>query len=500
MTQVSSDVGLVWFRIGDLRLADNPALTAALVDGPVVPFFAWCASEYCTWAPGAASRWWLHHSLSQLAHSLRLRGSRLIIRSGTSIGDVLNTLIAETGATTLYFNRGYTPAERLSEARVKDTPLRSLGFNARLLVEPSEVRRQGDTPFRVFSAFWRSVQPYIAVQTPVPAPLRTPGPVTLLASESLDALGLLPMADWAAGLRSTWKPGESNALKALEQFLDSALARYQPERDLPDRDGTSRLSPYLHFGEVGPRQVWLALQDRLESADRGSGLAKSIEALRRELGWREFATYLLYHLPNLSEESMDPAFDHLDWRTDLVDARAWQRGRTGYPLIDAGMRQLWQTGWMHNRVRMVVASFFAKDLLARWQDGASWFWDTLVDADLANNTLGWQWTAGCGPDAAPFTRMFNPTLQAQRFDPQGDYIRRFVPELARLPAPYIQAPWTAPPMVLAEAGVTLGRTYPWPIVDHPAARAHALKTFNASRAGARGRTFDCSMDKNATNP
>jgi deoxyribodipyrimidine photo-lyase len=270
-------------------------------------------------------------------------------------------------------------------------------------------------------------------------------------------------------------------LQTLDHFLDTALARYESERDVPGDDGTSRLSPSLHFGEVGPRQVWFGLERRMAAAEPGSGLARSIATLRRELGWREFAAYLLYHLPRLADQSLDSAFDELDWRTPDADARAWQRGRTGYPLIDAGMRQLWQTGWMHNRVRMVVASFFVKDLLLRWQAGARWFWDTLVDADLANNTLGWQWTAGGGPDAAPFTRVFNPSLQAQRFDAGGDYIRRFVPELSRLPVPYLHAPWTAPPLVLADAGVTLGREYPWPIVDHALARARALTAFSGAR-------------------
>ena len=478
------DVGLIWFRVGDLRLADNPALEAAMADGPVVPFFAWTPSEESNWAPGAASRWWLHHSLADLARALEQRGSRLIIRSAASIGEVLTGLIAEIGATRVYFNRGYTPAERSSESGIKTTGLQSLAFNARLLVEPSDVRRQGDAPFRVFSAFWRSTDSLISVTSPSPAPGRIAGPISWPASEPLQSLGLQPVPDWAAGLRSTWQPGESNAERVLNRFVNTALARYQPERDLPDRDGTSRLSPHLHFGELGPRQVWCALQHQLQTTEPGSALARSIDGLRRELGWREFASYLLYQLPHLSDQSLDSGFDDLDWETNVADAHAWQRGRTGYPLIDAGMRQLWQTGWMHNRVRMVVASFLVKDLLQRWQDGAGWFWDTLVDADLANNTLGWQWAAGCGPDAAPFPRVFNPTLQAQRFDPNGDYIRRFVPELSGLAAPYIHAPWTAPPMVLAEARVSLGRSYPWPIVDHPMARARALKAFGNRRARA----------------
>jgi deoxyribodipyrimidine photo-lyase len=479
---LTNELCLLWFRVGDLRLADNPALNAALAEVRVLPFFAWIPSEEDTWAPGAASRWWLHHSLANLARDLEQRGSRLIIRSGASISEVLARLIVETGATRLYFNRGYTPAERLAEASIERTPLRNVSFNARLLVEPTEIRRQSDAPFRVFSAFWRSTEPCIAIAPPAPAPRRISGPLSWPESETLQSLALRPVHDWAAGLRSTWQPGESHAMQVLERFVDTALARYQPERDLPDRDGTSRLSPYLHFGELGPRQIWFTLQRRLENTKPDSGLARSIELLRCELGWREFATYLLYHLPHLSDQSLDTAFDDLDWQANVADAHAWQRGRTGYPLIDAGMRQLWQTGWMHNRVRMVVASFFVKDLLLRWQDGACWFWDTLVDADLANNTLGWQWAAGRGSDAAPFTRVFNPTLQAERFDPTGDYIRRFVPELSRLAAPYIHAPWSAPPTVLAEAGVSPGRSYPWPIVDHPTARVRALNAFSKRRA------------------
>ncbi|MBV9168866.1 MAG: deoxyribodipyrimidine photo-lyase, partial [Chloroflexi bacterium] len=258
--QLANDVGLVWFRVGDLRLADNPALAAALADGLVVPFFAWTPTEDGAWAPGAASRWWLHHSLAELAHALEQCGSRLILRRGASTSQVLASLVAETGATRLYFNRGYTPAERSSEASIEHIQVRAISSNARLLVEPSEVRRQGEAPFRVFSAFWRSTAPYIPVATPRPAPGRIAGPLNWPGSESLQALGLLPVPDWAAGLRSTWRPGEPAALRALEHFLDSALPRYQPERDLPDRDATSRLSPYLHFGEVGPRQVWFGLQ------------------------------------------------------------------------------------------------------------------------------------------------------------------------------------------------------------------------------------------------
>jgi deoxyribodipyrimidine photo-lyase len=487
LTPRTQDLGLFWFQPGDLRLADNPGLIAALEDGPVLPFFAWTPDEDGSWAPGAASRWWLHHSLTRLASDLEQRGSRLVVRRGTSIAGLLNRLAAETGATRLYFNRAYTPPERLRQACAERTPLRSISSNARQLVEPDVIQRRGEAPFRVFSAFWRSAAPRIQPQPPLLAPARMVGPTHWPASEPLSALGLLPLHDWAAGLRATWRPGEAHAHRALQYFLQARLEAYHQERNLPDRQSTSLLSPYLHFGELGPRQVWFELERSLATTAPDSELGQSIQSLRRELGWREFATYLLYHFPYAVDQSLDARFDDLDWRTDAPDRRAWRRGRTGYPLIDAGMRQLWQTGSMHNRVRMVVASFFVKDLLLRWQDGARWFWDTLVDADLANNTLGWQWTAGCGPDAAPFTRVFNPTLQAERFDPRGDYIRRFVPELARLAPPYIQAPWTAPPLVLAEAGVTLGREYPWPIVDHDSARRRALELFNAPRPFARGR-------------
>jgi deoxyribodipyrimidine photo-lyase len=479
VSQSPDGPSLVWFQIGDLRLADNPALAAALEHGPVVPFFAWTPDEDGAWEPGAASRWWLHQSLEQLAHDLQKRGSRLILRKDISIGQLISRLASDAGATRLYFNRGYTPGDRLREASVERMPLRSFSFNARLLMEPSTILRARETPFRVFSAFWRSTAPKITATAPLPAPTHIPAPARLPASEPLRALGLLPVHDWAAGLRSTWQPGESNGARVLERFVDATLESYQAERDRPDRDGTSRLSPYLHFGEVGPRQVWVALQQRLAAVGPDSRTAQSIEVLARELGWREFASYLLCAFPHLADQSMDARFDALEWQTDAADIRTWQRGRTGYPLVDAGLRQLWQTGWMHNRVRMVVASFFVKDLLMPWQDGARWFWDTLVDADLPNNSLGWQWAAGSGPDAAPFTRVFNPTLQAQRFDPDGSYIRRYVPELAPLAAPYIHAPWAAPPLALAEAGVILGETYPWPMVEHAAARARAIRLFNA---------------------
>jgi deoxyribodipyrimidine photo-lyase len=472
--------GLVVFSVGSLRLTDNPALQAVIArGGPVIPVFLWTPTEDGRWAAGGASRWWLHGSLAALDADLRARSSRLIIRAGVSAADLLGQLIRHTGAFYVASERGVTPAERARDVAVKAL-LRARNidhatFDSRLLVDPWSIGRPG--PFRVYSAYWRAVEPLVSAAPPIPAPRRLLPPSSWPVSDSLDSLGLLPRPDWAGGLRAAWQPGEAAARRALHAFLDGSLSRYAEQRNQPAADVTSRLSPYLHFGELSARQVWHALDRPGTATER-----RSADVLRSELGWREFAHYLLAHFPLSSDESLDASFDSIDWRADRTDLSAWQRGSTGYPLIDAGMRQLWQTGWMHNRVRMAVASFLVKDLLIPWQTGARWFWDTLVDADLANNTLGWQWTAGCGPDAAPFIRVFNPTLQAERFDVEGDFIRRYVPELANLPSPHILEPWQAPPLLLAEAGVDLGKTYPYPIVEHPAARKRALAAFSARAA------------------
>ncbi|MBV9579367.1 MAG: deoxyribodipyrimidine photo-lyase, partial [Chloroflexi bacterium] len=397
-----SPVSLLWFQVGDLRLADNPALCAAARDGSVVPFFAWTSDDDGGWQPGGASRWWLHQSLQELDRSLRQRGSRLVLRTGAAVSGILRDLVAETGATTLFFNRGYTPGERRHAVTLEMHGLAVESFNARLLVEPGDVRPASE-PFRVFSAFWRAAAPLIGGYALLPAPDRVGRPAHWPASAPLEALGLQPVPDWAGGLRATWRPGEAGAMRAVRQFLDDSLGKYSLDRDFPDRDGTSRLSPHLHFGEIGPRQVWSGVEARLADAGPKVQLKRSADVLRRELGWRDFAAQLLYGLPHLADRSLDPTFDAVDWRSAPDDLRAWQQGRTGYPLVDAGMRQLWQTGWMHNRVRMLVASFLVKDLLLPWQAGVLWFWDTLVDADLANNTVNWQWAAGSGADAAPFT-------------------------------------------------------------------------------------------------
>ena len=467
---------IVWFR-QDLRLADNPALRAALAAAErVVPVYIHAPVSGATWPMGAASRWWLHYSLEALDAALRGLGSRLVLRRGASF-QVLAGLIAETGASGVYWNRCYEPSAIARDTEIKRV-LRGEGlaietYNASLLYEPWEIQREGGAPYRVFTPFWKAMQKHGLDFRPEPAPASMPPVAEALWSLSAGELGLLPKIPWDLGFHECWRVGEAGASLRLAEFLASELAEYRELRDRPDLPGTSRLSPHLHFGEIGPRQIVHAARSApLPLAEIGA------EAYLREIAWREFAHHLLYHFPDTTDEPMDPRFARFPWAEDYREAlAAWRRGLTGYPLVDAGMRELWHTGWMHNRVRMVVASLLAKNLLIPWREGARWFWDTLVDADLANNTLGWQWTAGCGADAAPYFRVFNPVAQGQRFDPDGAYVRRWVPELAGLPATFIHKPWEAPPAVLRAAGVKPGETYPAPIVDARASRERALEAF-----------------------
>ena len=470
---------LHWFR-ADLRLADNPALVAAVKRGaPVLPVFIWAPEEESPWQPGGASKWWLHQSLQALDAGLRSLGSRLVIRRGPTL-DALRTLVKETSASALFWNRRYEPAIIARDTRIKEAfradGFEAESFSAALLHEPWTVQNRSGKPFQVFTAFWRH-----CLTRPDPAPpLRAPSKLAALAkwpkSLALDQLELEPKINWAEGLHAAWSPGEAGALKQLQRFVSGAFDDYATQRNRPDVAGTSRLSPHLHFGELGPRQIWHAV--RQMALKRGLDVARwRGSQFLTEVGWREFAHHLLYHFPHTPSEPLRAEFRQFRWRNDNKFLKAWQQGRLGYPIVDAGMRELWTTGWMHNRVRMIVASFLVKDLLIPWQEGARWFWDTLVDADLAQNTLGWQWTAGCGADAAPYFRVFNPLHQGEKFDPQGDYVRRWCPELARLPAQHIHAPHRAPAAVLARAGVRLGRDYPEPIVDHAIAREVALDAF-----------------------
>ena len=463
---------LVWFR-HDLRLDDNPALRAALDDGfTPVPVYVHSPREEGDWAPGGASNAWLHRSLQALDSDLRGRGSRLVLRHGPTAA-ALQALVEETGAEAVFWNRKYEPATQPRDAALKkqlrEAGLQVESFNGVLLFEPWDLATQQDTPYKVFTPFWRSALAQWRVPAPWDAPGQLPSVDGALASESLDALGLRPRLGWDAGFWEAWQPGAAGAREALDIFIDGALRGYRSDRDRTDRVGTSRLSPHLHFGEIAP---WRII-DELEKV-RTAANSADMDGYIRELGWREFGYHLLHHFPHTTTRNLNPRFEHFEWANPqpaLLDA--WQRGRTGVPIVDAGLRELWTTGYMHNRVRMIVASYLTKHLRFHWLHGARWFWDTLVDADLASNTLGWQWTAGTGADAAPYFRVFNPVTQAQKFDPDGRYIARWVPELAALPVPLRFAPWQQP-AVLARVAPDYPRM---PIVDLAAGRDAALEAY-----------------------
>lgn len=470
---------LVWFRL-DLRLADNPALCAAVAAGaPVVPVYIFAPGEEGSWQPGGASRWWLHRSLIELQRSLAARGSQLCIRASEDSLETLKTLIRECGATRVVWNRRYEPAIRTRDEKVKQA-LRARGIEAEsypsaLLHEPWSVKTRSGGPFQVFTPFWRQCQSIGSPAELLPAPRALRALDVQPYSQSIDSLALTPRIDWTTGLAAAWVPGERGAHARLGRFLHAPLEDYSSRRNEPAEAGTSRLSPHLHFGEIGPRQIFHAL--RRSAEERGQHSSWRDSQFLTEIGWREFAYHLLYHFPHTPEHPLRASFARFPWRSSATALRAWQRGATGYPIVDAGMRELWSTGWMHNRVRMIAASFLVKDLLLPWSEGARWFWDTLVDADLASNTLGWQWVAGCGADAAPYFRVFNPVTQGERFDPGGSYVRRWVPEISCLTDRWVHRPWEAPAADLYAAGVRLGVTYPHPLVDHEAARRGALGAF-----------------------
>ena len=469
---------LVWFR-HDLRVADHPALVAAVArNRAVIPVFIWSPEDEGRWPAGAASRWWLHHSLLALDGQLQRLGSRLVIRRGSS-ASVLRQLVAETGAAAVFWHRRYEleAIRRDSgiKAQLKAAGVLAESYNGSLLHEPWEVQTKTGGPYKVFTPFSKACLLKGEPEGPLTAPTRVPGPTAWPSSLTVDELNLLPASPWDAGLKSTWLPGCVGADNLLRQFLPTSLIQYPEERNRPDHPGTSRLSPAFHFGELSPRQVWHEVNVRTGNQQPVA------EPYLRQLLWREFAHHLLYHFPDTATQPLREEFSRFPWRENARHLKAWQRGRTGYPIVDAGMRELWSTGWMHNRVRMIAASFLVKDLLISWQSGADWFWDTLVDADLANNTLGWQWTAGCGADAAPYFRIFNPVSQGERFDPEGTYVRRWVPELSALPNEWIHQPWNAPAMMLQEAAIKPGTTYPRPIVEHDVARREALAALKEIR-------------------
>ena len=468
---------LLWYR-NDLRLTDNPALRAALdLDSPVVPVFLFAPNEDASWAPGGASRWWLHHSLMRLQEDLDQAGSQLCLRVTDDSLATLRALAHETGATHVFWNRRYEPTaiarDRLIKAALRADGLTTQSFNGSLLHEPWTPKTKTGGPFQVFTPFWRHCKALPPPAEPLARPRRIPAPPTWPQTLTAAQLGLLPRIDWTRGMEDTWRPGSQAAHALLKDFLENRFDGYTTRRDQPGVDGTSRLSPHLHFGELSPREIWHATSRRAVAQREGDSWRDS--QFLTEIGWREFAHHLLFHFPHTPERPLRENFSRFPWKNDADALQRWQRGMTGYPIVDAGMRQLWRTGWMHNRVRMIVASFLVKDLLQPWTAGERWFWDTLVDADLASNTLGWQWVSGCGADAAPYFRIFNPVSQGIRFDAQGEYVRRWVPELAKLADDLIHQPWDASPAQLSAAEVRLGHTYPTRMVDHSVARNAALR-------------------------
>lgn len=472
---------ILWFR-RDLRIADNPAfIQASQLEVPIVPVFLWTPKEESSWPLGEASQWWLHQSLKALKKSLYQHyQSELVLRSGGSSLKLLEEIIAETGAQRVFWNRCYEPFIIKRDKKIKSVLLEKnievKSFNALLLVEPWQISTQADKPYQVFTPFWKALQALPHIEKAQSVSCKVQFYSKKLDSLSLPDLKLEPKIDWTTGLSESWVPGEAGAKKQWSSFLTETWKEYLDKRDFPAVEATSRISPHLHFGEISPRAIWHGLRKKLQE-DLSTQQRKNLEGFLRELAWREFAYHLLFHFPHTPEKALREKYQDFPWIEDKELLQCWQQGQTGYPLVDAGMRELWHTGWMHNRVRMIVASFLVKDLFISWQQGAKWFWDTLVDADLANNTLGWQWTAGCGADAAPYFRIFNPSSQAKKFDPEGEYIKKWVPELSQLPLKYLFEPWKAPQEVLEEAQVKLGQDYPELIIDHAWARERALDVF-----------------------
>lgn len=473
---------IVWFR-NDLRLDDNPALDWAVRRGEaIIPVFLYANSEEGAWRIGGASKWWLHHSLTSLGHSLTKLGSNLIIRATEDSPKSLLELVTQTGASAVCWNRRYEPAIVSRDAKIKDElvtcGIAAQSFNGTLLCEPWKGTKADGTPYQVFTPYWKNQVVRGFGTQPLPLPSNLITPKSWPDSLPVDALGLTPKVSWDTGFK-VWNPGETGAKERLTKLLSFIVATYDDTRNLPAQAGTSMLSPHLHFGEISSNSVVHAIRQRYPQPTLPIG----VETYVKEIVWREFAYHLLFHFPSTPTEPLNPRFSKFPWTDNPLHLTAWQTGMTGYPIIDAGMRELWATGWMHNRVRMIVASFLVKHLLIRWQEGAAWFWDTLVDADLASNTMGWQWSGGCGADAAPYFRIFNPMLQGAKFDPKGEYVKRWCPELKDLDAKFIHSPWDAGVTELSTAGITLGKSYPFPIVSHSESRERAIEAYGMLKGG-----------------
>lgn len=465
---------IFWFR-QDLRLSDNPGLYHAANQGCVIPIYIYDETEGDDYKIGAASKWWLHSSLTALNKSL---DNKLNFYKG-SAKEVLLEIIKNNSVDAVYWNRCYEPwriqADSKIKAVLKEKGVECKSFKESLLLEPWEVLKEDGSSYKVFTAFYqKGYRQDTFFQKALPKPEKINLLNVQLNKTTLTDFPLLPKVNWYQKMENQWTIGEKSAQKKLQAFLQDGLLNYKEGRDYPAKENVSRLSPHLHFGEISPNQVWRAVNTMKV---RGEVSEINAECFLKELVWREFSYNLLYHFPDLPYKNLQSKFDNFPWGNNQQHLRAWKKGQTGYPIVDAGMRELWQTGYMHNRVRMIVASFLVKNLLLHWHHGEKWFWDCLVDADLANNSASWQWVAGCGADAAPYFRIFNPITQGEKFDPEGLYTKRFLPELANMPIQYLFKPWQAPEHVLKKADVILGKTYPQPIVSLEISRQNALQAY-----------------------
>ena len=466
-----------WFR-QDLRINDNPSLNSASQFDTFLPIYILDDVNSGEFSMGAASRWWLHHSLKKLNENLN--GKLLIYKGNPS--EILKKLVEENEITHISWNRCYEPwrIERDKDIKkeLEDKDIKVESFCGSLLWEPWKISKDDGTPYRVFTPYYKkgclnSYEPRFPIQAPNLENIYSNN----VMSDGLDSLSLLPDINWYGGLEDDWNPGEEGAEYNLDKFLKQGLINYKEGRNFPSQEFVSRLSPHLHFGEISPNEVWY----RAKTKETTNGIEKSLAHFHSELGWREFSYYLLYHFPDLPKKNFQSKFDIFPWKKNKELLKLWQKGQTGYPIVDAGMRELWQTGYMHNRLRMVVGSFLVKNLLIDWREGEKWFWDCLVDADLASNSASWQWVAGSGADAAPYFRIFNPITQGLKFDPEGHYTKKYVPELSNMPSKYLFNPWEAPKEVLESAGVELGKNYPEPIVDLKISRDIALEAFATTK-------------------
>ena len=474
---LAKNINVMWFR-QDLRLADNPALTNALEDGKTLPIFILDNVNSKEHINGAASKWWLHHSLSKLNKSLK---NKLCFFIGNPI-DILDEIHKQFEISNIFWSRCYEPWRIKRDKKIKkyfsDQNVNVNTFNGSLLWEPWNIAKKDGTPYKVFTPYYRKG----CLNSDKPRmPLPVPNLSNLISIDNHDLkiedLELMPKHNWYNKMISLWSPGEEGAHGKIEEFISNGLNNYKEGRNFPSNQNVSQLSPHLHFGEVSPNQVWY----RAKTKEGKLGIKKDLDHFLSELGWREFSFNLLYHFPFLPKENLQKKFDNFPWDNDKDKLKKWQKGLTGYPIVDAGMQELWQTGYMHNRLRMVVGSFLVKNLLLHWHHGERWFWDCLIDADLASNSAGWQWIAGSGADAAPYFRIFNPITQGQKFDPDGKYTRKYLPVLNDMPDKFLFNPWEAPEDVLRSAGVKLGENYPLPIVEIGSSRQKALEAFATTK-------------------